>query len=97
MKQPLKDWNWSKVIGKRDELLWMEVDNVMEDVLIDYLDLADLSEMTEEKLDHLDELVDYLEKEMYYDESSSVHFGSMVSIIQRWKDQWWEGWQDYYG
>lgn len=93
----LKDWNWSKVIGKRDELLWMEVDETMTEVLMEYLDLDDLSEMTEDKLNACDDLITYLEENMFYNEESSTHFASLVSTVQHWKDQWWEGWKDYYG
>lgn len=93
----LKDWNWNKVISKRDELLWMDVDNTMEEVLMDYLDLDDLSDMTKELLDKANDLITFLDTSLLYNGATSPHFGSMESIVTRWNDQWWEGWKDYYG
>jgi len=32
----VEDWYWPKVIGKRDELLYMQIQDDMREVLLDY-------------------------------------------------------------
>lgn len=98
-----QDWFWSKIIGKRDELQYQENEEEMQGVLMEYLELDDLANFTEEHLEQCQELIRYLETPYLdggagYVIESSAHFYALWYTVSQWVDQWHEGsWQDYYG
>ena len=98
-----QDWYWSKVISKRDELQYQENEEDMHGVLMEYLELDDLADFTEEHLEQCQELVRYLETPrdeggMGYDMDTSAHFYALWYVVDSWYNTWHEGsWQDYYG
>ena len=57
----LKDWNWSKVIGKADDLQYQENEEKMYELLLEYLGIEDETELTSEHLQNLQDLIAYLE------------------------------------
>jgi hypothetical protein len=98
-----QDWYWSKVIGKRDELQYQSNEEEMSEVLMEYLELDDLADFTEEHLAQCEELVRYLETPYSeggagYEMETSAHFYALWYTVSQWVEQWHEGsWQDYYG
>lgn len=98
-----QDWYWSKVIGKRDELQYMDNEAEMTDVLLEYLEKDDLANLTQEDFDALQELDRYLstsyeEGGMGYQQEYSAHYYALSYLIMNWQDQWDDGsWKDNYG
>ena len=98
-----QDWYWHKVIGKRDELLYNQIQEDMREILLEYLDLGSESEFTKETIEELKELVRYLEAG--YDEGgcgfsmdTSQHFYGLWYQIEQWCEYWdTDEWANMYG
>lgn len=86
----LKDWNWSKVIGKADDLQYQENEEKMHELLLEYLGIEDETELTSEHLQNLQDLIAYLETPyadggLGHDQNgTSAHYYALYSVAFRW-------------
>ena len=87
-----KDYDWGRVIGKRDSLLVQTMEDDMSEVICDYLRVESEEDITKENIEELLEVRNLLEMPssdggMGFTIDNSIHFEVLYNSIQMLADE----------
>ena len=87
-----KDYDWARVIGKRDSLLMQSMEDDMSQVILDYLGVESEEDVSKEHVEELLEIRKFLETPFSeggkgFTLSSSPHFEVLYNSIQMLADE----------
>lgn len=87
-----QDWNWGRVIGKRDSLQHQTMEDDMFTVCLDYLGVQSEEDLTKENIEELLELRKYLEMSageggLGFNTNTSPHFEVLYHSVQMLADE----------
>tara|TARA_B100000575_G_C22837147_1_gene490979 strand:+ start:140 stop:406 length:267 start_codon:yes stop_codon:yes gene_type:complete len=81
-----KDYDWARVIGKRDSVLLQTIEEDMGQVILDYLRVGSEEDLTEENIDELLKVREFLGGKGFTFENS-LHFEVLYNNIQMLSDE----------
>ena len=87
-----KDYDWARVIGKRDSLLMQSMEDDMSQVILDYLGVENEEDVSKEHVEELLEIRKFLETPFSeggkgFTLSGSPHFEVLYNSIQMLADE----------
>jgi len=87
-----KDYDWARVIGKRDSLLMQSMEDDMSQVILDYLGVENEEDVSKEHVEELLEIRKFLETPLSeggkgFTLSGSPHFEVLYNSIQMLADE----------
>ena len=87
-----KDYDWARVIGKRDSLLMQSMEDDMSQVILDYLGVESEEDVSKEHVEELLEIRKFLETPLSeggkgFTLSGSPHFEVLYNSIQMLADE----------
>ena len=88
----MKDYNWTRVLGKRDSLLVQTIEDDMSEVICDYLGVESEEDITKQNIEELLEVRKLLEMPasdggMGFTFDNSIHFEFLHHSIQMLADE----------